>query len=118
MSMKSVLFSRESGVACEKIVLFSRFWWILALTLSAMFCLHGIHITFLDWRENLVVVGFAQQSMSIGEIPFPGVTICPITKTDRSKFNYSEIFHLIKQRLDGQMSDNVIDEKKYINEHN
>lgn len=44
--------------------------------------------------------------MSIGEVPFPAITVCPLTKSSAVKFNYTDVYRAIF-KLDGDNSRNV-----------
>lgn len=54
-------------------------------------CAHLIYQTWNKWNYNPVIVSFDDKMTSISEIPFPAITICPESKTNPSKFNYTDI---------------------------
>lgn len=47
------------------------------------------------WCENPVIVSSSNKPMSVGEIPFPAVTICPLTKFSTEKFNFTRAYRSI-----------------------
>lgn len=57
----------------------------------------------MDWRENRVVVGFAHDPIPIRDITFPSLTICPMTKTIRSKFSYADAYNAMRKANDSRV---------------
>lgn len=84
----------------------SRLWWIIAFVLSVYLCFSSVLNLWLKWVENPVIVSFDNKPMSIGEIPFPAATICPLTKTSAKKFNYTDVYRSMFE-LDGNNSRKV-----------
>ena len=35
---------------------------------------------YFKWKESPIILSFAEKSTPVWEIPFPAVTICPVTK--------------------------------------
>lgn len=58
----------------------NRLWWIVAFGLSLWLCSLLIRRIWIQWQENPVAMSFTEPYMSISDIPFPTVTICPATK--------------------------------------
>ena len=56
-----------------------KLFWAIALSLSIMACSFLIYDTFRKWQMAPVIVSFSQKFMNIWEIPFPAITICPIS---------------------------------------
>lgn len=56
---------------------------------SVVACAITISSSYKKWDENPVMVTFSEKMMTLKQIPFPAVTICPETKSQRSIFNYS-----------------------------
>lgn len=77
----------------------SRFWWILAFSLSLWLCGSSIHSIWMKWSLNPVKMSLTEREMPISEIPFPAVTICPETKTYYDKLDVSAAYKsLIEQK--------------------
>jgi Amiloride-sensitive sodium channel len=56
---------------------FSRTFWILALILSStMFCLL-MHETTEKFVSEQIVIRLSENRLSVDEVPFPAVTLCP-----------------------------------------
>lgn len=66
-----------------------RFFWIFAILISLFGCLTLIHETYSKWTLSPVVVTFNGKSTPVEEIPFPSITICPRSKTNRDIFNFT-----------------------------
>ncbi|KAL3273928.1 hypothetical protein HHI36_015353 [Cryptolaemus montrouzieri] len=84
----------------KDISLFERLWWLLVLMLSLSGSIYMIREIFDKLKTSPVLVSLATNEMSISEIPFPAVTICPETKISRRCLNYSEI---LKKRRAGNI---------------
>lgn len=83
----------------------NRVWWIVACVISIYLC--GIYIrdVWNKWEQNPVIISFAEKLTPASAIPFPAVTICPETKFEMRKFNYTEAF--LALRNDVNMSDTM-----------
>lgn len=79
----------------ETIVGPHRTWWIIAFALSVVSCSILIQNMYAKWNEDPIIISFATQPSSVWEIPFPAVTVCPETKTDRKLFNYTRVYKLL-----------------------
>ncbi|XP_055321187.1 pickpocket protein 28-like isoform X2 [Sitodiplosis mosellana] len=87
-----------------------RVWWICAFLLLVCLCINSIFSVWWRWRENLVIISLSHKPMSIGEVPFPAMTICPETKTCARIFNYTDVYRSMF-KLDGAKSRNISDEE-------
>lgn len=79
-------------VSCQ-----NRVWWILAFGVSLFLCGYFILKMWTKWEETPVIVTFAEQSMPVWSIPFPAVTICPVTKTSMEKLNFTNVVRISSQ---------------------
>lgn len=59
--------------------------------------------TFEKWRNSPVLVSFATRQTPVYDIPFPAVTICPEIKSDKARFNYTDL--LLKRTKNVTLSD-------------
>lgn len=84
-----------------------------ALGLSMYLCVGLIQELWSKYRENPVIISFEHRAMSIGEIPFPSFTICPMTKAVASKFNYTHVYRSMF-KLDGEHT-LAATEEEYVN---
>lgn len=73
----------------------TRFWWIVAFSLSVWLCGASIHNIWLKWHNNPVSMSFTEKEVPISAIPFPTVTICPETKTNVTKLNVTATYHTL-----------------------
>uniref|UniRef100_T1GJ31 Uncharacterized protein n=1 Tax=Megaselia scalaris TaxID=36166 RepID=T1GJ31_MEGSC len=44
------------------------------------------------WKNNPVIVSFAEKSTPVWQIPFPAVTVCPETKARQTVFNFTKVY--------------------------
>lgn len=72
----------------------NRIWWIIAFGMSVLLCNYYIISIYFNWRANLVTVNFAEKEVSVSEIPFPTVTICPQTKFYKETINLQNAYEL------------------------
>ncbi|XP_055321190.1 pickpocket protein 28-like [Sitodiplosis mosellana] len=72
-----------------------RTWWFAALIASVSLCIVSIYSIWCKWCENPVIVSMSNKPMSVGEIPFPAVTICPLTKFSTKLFNFTQAYRSI-----------------------
>jgi amiloride-sensitive sodium channel len=54
-------------------------------------CGTSIYLVYQKWEQSPVIVNFANRGTPIYKIPFPAITICPETKSEQKKFNYTDI---------------------------
>lgn len=52
------------------------------------------------WDQRPIIVSFATTPTPVWELPFPAVTICPETKTNKTEFNITRAYHAYKNRSD------------------
>ncbi|XP_053679171.1 pickpocket protein 28-like [Anopheles nili] len=69
-----------------------KIWWISMCILSIYGCGSLIKTVFDKWRRDPVVVTFAEKPTPIYDIPFPAVTICPVTKAKSSQLNFTAVY--------------------------
>lgn len=76
---------------------------MIAFTASMCICIYSIHEMWSKWRTNPIILSFDTKFQSIGSIPFPSVSICPLTKSSATKFNYTAVYRAML-KLDGNNS--------------
>ena len=54
-----------------------RLFWTIVVILMLAFCVFTINTIWVDWQENPVVTSLETVALSIEEVDFPAVTICP-----------------------------------------
>lgn len=95
-------------------LLHSSTWWIIAFVLSVCLCVGSITNMWNKYSENPVILRFNDKTMSIGDVPFPAVTICPLNKVSSKKLNYTDVYRSML-KLDGDKSRNITEnEYEYI----
>lgn len=87
-----------------------RVWWIIAVIISMFLCSSLIQDLWEKWKESPVIISLDHRLDSIGTIPFPAVTICPLSKLSINKFNYTDTYRSIL-KLDGEKSRNLSNEE-------
>ncbi|XP_035790345.1 pickpocket protein 28-like [Anopheles albimanus] len=76
-------FDANGRTSCE------RFWWLVVFLLSMGGCCMLIYKTFRKWEESPIIVTFSEKTTPVWEIPFPSITICPETKVQSKKLNFT-----------------------------
>uniref|UniRef100_A0A336K9E0 CSON015439 protein n=1 Tax=Culicoides sonorensis TaxID=179676 RepID=A0A336K9E0_CULSO len=56
--------------------LHEKLWWLTIFCISICICFFQIWSIYIKWKENPVIISIDQKFTSVGEIPFPAVTIC------------------------------------------
>lgn len=64
-------------------------------------CINLVYTMWLEWINSPVIISFDHRPLDISDIPFPATTICPITKSKTSIFNYTHVYRLMT-KLDGE----------------
>jgi acid-sensing ion channel, other len=65
-----------------------RLFWVFAFCLSVTGCYVMISETYEKWQLYPVIMTPVDEPMSVWNIPFPAITICPERKAIKTKFNY------------------------------
>nr|XP_029712125.1 sodium channel protein Nach-like [Aedes albopictus] len=84
-------FSDPERTMCEK------FWWIVMFLVSVGGCVKLIGSTWQKWNLTPIVVNYENQPISITEIPFPSITICPPGRISKSMYNFGKEANQIRQ---------------------
>lgn len=90
-TIQGVKYIGSSRHIAEKI------FWVISITFCFCLCSFTITQIYQKWKKSPVIVTFADKAMSISQIPFPAVTICPKTKFDRRILNYTELYHVFME---------------------
>ncbi|XP_065087706.1 pickpocket protein 28-like [Ochlerotatus camptorhynchus] len=97
-------FKAESSIfafrflANRQLTRFERIWWAIWIWMALLSCWFSALATYHKWCENPVVIVYAPQLSPVSTIPFPAITICPLTKTRVEAFNLTEVFEMVKNR--------------------
>lgn len=67
-----------------------KIFWLFFLILSILSCAFMIGEMFEKWNESPVIVSFSEKFTPIKDVPFPAVTICPLSKFNKKLFNFTE----------------------------
>ncbi|XP_035793837.1 pickpocket protein 28-like [Anopheles albimanus] len=87
-----------------------RAWWVFACILSIYFCGQTIQEVFEKWRRSPVVVTFDEKPTPITDIPFPAITVCPVTKVKSAEINFTIAYQtLIRRRGKSNISEDDLD---------
>lgn len=88
---------------------------MVAFVLSIILCVCSMSHVLTKWQTNPIILIFDGKSQSVGNIPFPAVTICSVVKTATNIFNYTDVYRA-RLRLDGNNSRYITeDEYEFIN---
>lgn len=75
-------FSDPERTLCEK------FWWVVMFAVSVAGCAMLIESSRQKWNQTPIVMNFENQPVSVTDIPFPSVTICPPGKISKSLYDF------------------------------
>ncbi|XP_065087707.1 pickpocket protein 28-like [Ochlerotatus camptorhynchus] len=96
-NIESTVFAHRF-IANRQLTRFERVWWAVWLGVSFISCWFLALTTYHKWCENPVVIVYAPQLSPVSTIPFPAITICPLTKTRVEAFNLTEVFEMVKNK--------------------
>ncbi|XP_050513261.1 pickpocket protein 28 isoform X2 [Diabrotica virgifera virgifera] len=107
-----------------------RVLWIVLIAIAIALSVYFILEQYEKYDENPFIVSLATRERPIYTIPFPAITICPFTKADKNKFNYTSVLNRLwdnetvspfemqtAQYMSLVCEDNSIDDEDTINTH-
>jgi acid-sensing ion channel, other len=69
-----------------------RIFWAIFLIFSIIGCGFIIKELYSKWNRSPVIVSFSEKMTPIKEIPFPALTICPLSKFDHQMINFTDSY--------------------------
>lgn len=103
--MVHLIFHRILLIFCS-----FRIWWIMAIVLSIYLCSTTIYGLKRKWNESPVIISYDAKLLPISTIPFPAMTICPVTRISAKKFNFTKTYRTLF-KLDNHDTPNVTNEE-------
>uniref|UniRef100_A0A182QC31 Pickpocket n=1 Tax=Anopheles farauti TaxID=69004 RepID=A0A182QC31_9DIPT len=93
-----------------------KIWWMVMCVLSVYGCGSLIATVYEKWRRDPIVVTFAEKLTPIYDIPFPAVTVCPITKVKSSELNFTSVYQrVVNENASITDEDEFLDDQRYDN---
>ncbi|CAH1995080.1 unnamed protein product [Acanthoscelides obtectus] len=86
-SIHGFKYLAENRTVCERII------WFLLISLSIAACGFWIIRIYYKYVTSPVIVSFATKESPLHAIPFPAVTVCPMTKVRKSVFNFTRVVY-------------------------
>ncbi|EDS29852.1 pickpocket [Culex quinquefasciatus] len=83
-------------VANHRLLKFERSWWMAWLVTSLVACVVAVVQLYHKWDANPVVIVYAPKFIPIYTVPFPAITICPLTKTPVDQFNLTHAYQQVQ----------------------
>ncbi|XP_028171112.1 pickpocket protein 28-like [Ostrinia furnacalis] len=84
-TLHGLRYTTEKGLqVIEKV------FWLITFHASVCISFYFIYEAWWKWSTSPVIVSFNQKFISVDEIPFPSVTVCPEMKFKQSVFNYTQ----------------------------
>ncbi|XP_063703633.1 pickpocket protein 28-like [Culicoides brevitarsis] len=67
-----------------------KLWWLIVFIISLCICIYQISAIYTKWKLTPVIITFDETFTSVGEIPFPAITICGrfIFNDNQTQLNY------------------------------
>ncbi|XP_073943360.1 pickpocket protein 28-like [Choristoneura fumiferana] len=94
-----------------------KIFWAITFLISLGLCLWLIEKVWYKWQYSPVIVSFNERMISVNEIPFPSVTICPQWKCMLSKYKYEEQYKKFIPRYGKTIINNENEEEKQMLEY-
>ncbi|XP_073943321.1 pickpocket protein 28-like isoform X1 [Choristoneura fumiferana] len=82
-------------IAERRLSFTEKLFWIVAFVISLSMCVLLIWNVWVKWRTSPVIVTLSEQLVSVGEVPFPSITICPQLKLKRSAYSDNIFFEVL-----------------------
>ncbi|KAJ3655391.1 hypothetical protein Zmor_014523 [Zophobas morio] len=76
-----------------------RLTWTFFILLSMCCCTFMIYKIWQKYENNPIVINFSSKQLSVYDVPFPAVTICPESKSSSLTFNYSDVYYKIRSQI-------------------
>ncbi|XP_039442669.1 pickpocket protein 28-like [Culex pipiens pallens] len=96
-------------LADRQLLKFEKLWWFLWIVAAFTASCYAVKQLYHKWDENPVVNVYAPRLESISSVPFPAVTICPLSKTRQDVFNVTEAYELVRNGTSlGSESDGML----------
>lgn len=73
-----------------------RIFWVFSVVVCFIGCAFTINEIYSKWQANPVLVTLAEKGTPVSSIPFPAITICPMTKFYRNIVNFTELTQKFK----------------------
>lgn len=67
-----------------------KLFWMSTFVISIILCSFLIKNVYVKWKTSPVIVTVSERFISVSEVPFPSVTICPQIKCKATVYNVSE----------------------------
>lgn len=78
--------------------------WIVVAFVGSCFCVVAMYH---KWEADPVVLAYAPRFVPISTIPFPAITVCPLSKIRVEEFNLSSAFEMVDRGI-------KLDEERYV----
>lgn len=75
----------------------NRLWWAIAVGLLVLFCGVSISKVWMKWAKYPVKMSPSFEGVPISDIPFPTVTICPMTKLSKDKLDLNSAYRTFEK---------------------
>ncbi|XP_063377653.1 pickpocket protein 28-like [Cydia fagiglandana] len=89
-----------------------KIFWVATFLVSISLCLILIKNVWIKWQTSPVIVALSEQLVSVGEVPFPSVTICPQIKAKRSLYNFTHETIEMKKKMESRLASNRTQDDK------
>ncbi|VEN46107.1 unnamed protein product [Callosobruchus maculatus] len=70
-----------------------RCFWAVLILVAIIICCLLISRILIRFMSTPIIVSFSTKESPINSVPFPAVTICPVTKAQKSVFNFTKAIH-------------------------
>lgn len=75
---------------------------MIVVGVSTIMCIYSIHDVWSYWNGNPIIMDRSSEFRPIFKIPFPAVSICPISVFAPNKFNYTTTYRLLSNLNDNK----------------
>ncbi|XP_063703632.1 pickpocket protein 28-like [Culicoides brevitarsis] len=86
---------------------YEKLWWLIVFVISLIICIIQISAIYTKWKETPFIIAVEEKFTSIGEIPFPAITICGrfISNENQTQLNYDDFLDQELLEMDEELLD-------------
>lgn len=85
-----------------------KIFWIISIIICFAGCAVTIFEIYKKWESNPVLVTLAEKAIPVSQIPFPAITICPMTKLDKKIINFTEYSKLLRKNQTDKLTESQL----------
>ncbi|XP_058827152.1 pickpocket protein 28-like [Topomyia yanbarensis] len=87
-------------LAMQQLTMAERLWWVFWLSSAIAACILSVVLAYRQWASSPVYISYGNNLVPTWDIPFPAVTICPMTQTKVEYLNLSDAYRRLNDDVE------------------